>query len=845
LLLIIAAFGIAEAQESADLQWISWAATPGAAQYQVEVRVKGGATVLSALTAETSLVLKLAPGEYEANITVINKFQKPAGSTGWKPLTVKRTATPRVDSFDSEPLVAGGSGRVEIEGERFIAESQVFLEKGELAIKARAARVESPTRIVAEFSLEGAAPGSYRLVVENPPRLRAEAAILVEVYARKAPRIDSVSQARFVNDAPVRNLIVRGEDFELGAAISIETGFAALVPDTRYRSGRELAFDLDAGMAPGSYDLVVTNPGGLSARLPKALVVTAPESPFAASLSPKEARMGPGRLSAQIEGAGLKAPTEAWLESEGASVRLEREGSERDDLYVGSAPYSSLSPGSWDLALKRAGQTVMRLPRAITIQDDPSPLVTGLSPDAALAGGPLALRASGQRLEKATGARLASGALRVPLSMELGPGAASLELKAGTAIAGTWDLELNYDGGIYRYPRAVRVADAATPSAEPAPTPPPTLAPSPLPSPTPSPAPIDAGPPEDSLARLKPKAKITGESLAQGPPPTFLLEAGDLIYPRSGGDAAIAPPNASPAPSARALGDPEASPTSAPSSGTSEALGYEALGYEARIEAIYFMEPQSSTALAESKAVIMGSAIEGALSARLTQGFERFELEILGRSDGALEVRVPPLTEGAYDLELSLEDGSLLIEPRAWFASPPPQELFPPRPSRVSAELTDLSPMGALGSIARNEGPALSLKLSSDILPWLYGFGGLRSAKSKLEDDKRPELASMQSFAFDMGVGLALALGPDIRVEIEAGAGVFLSGSSGATQTSRIFEGSYAPLLSAGAALEIGRGPFRMRVSRSYVGAFFGGGEESRLGSYEFAEWGFGISMRF
>ena len=152
---------------------LRWTPVPGAGGYLIEIRTRAEKAIVAETVTQASFVLNLAPGDYEARITTLNKFLRPETGSAWTPFSVRRAIVPTLAEVIPGVLEEGQPQRFVVRGTGLSSSTEVQLFAGADEVKVSAIRVLSTQEI--EFSVAvPLKPGSYSLVLRNPPGLRAQ-----------------------------------------------------------------------------------------------------------------------------------------------------------------------------------------------------------------------------------------------------------------------------------------------------------------------------------------------------------------------------------------------------------------------------------------------------------------------------------------------------------------------------------------------------------------------------------------------------------------------------------------------------------------------------------------------
>jgi len=275
------AAGMTGAQTADDARSLEWKAVEGAYGYLVEIRDSAQETVFSRSTDKPSISFSLPPGDYEARITVLNKFLKPAAVSPWSKLSVRRAVKPDPASAEGGLLYAGARDQqMIVTGGNFIPLTEAYLEAAGQSIRGSIIE-QSANRLHISFDLSGAKPGVYSLRLRNPPSADAEKRLQIRVLERTQPAVISVSRTEFTNDRVHRGIEVVGSGFMEGiqAFFQSPSGVSVKASSIIVESPQRLSLSWNAGdLEAGRWRLVLENPGGLKAEAPVPILLAAAPS---------------------------------------------------------------------------------------------------------------------------------------------------------------------------------------------------------------------------------------------------------------------------------------------------------------------------------------------------------------------------------------------------------------------------------------------------------------------------------------------------------------------------------------------------------------------------------------
>lgn len=155
---------------------VVWRPVPGVSQYRVQVRNRGGAVRVDRTTPRPAVNLDLPDGRYEVRVAPLDSNGRPAVWSNWRPLQIISAGKPVVRRESDKPIVVNRgqtAARINVEGRNFGEQTRATLENGADRLPVRGLRADQTgEKLELEVDLRNARPGSYDLVVTNPPGRR-------------------------------------------------------------------------------------------------------------------------------------------------------------------------------------------------------------------------------------------------------------------------------------------------------------------------------------------------------------------------------------------------------------------------------------------------------------------------------------------------------------------------------------------------------------------------------------------------------------------------------------------------------------------------------------------------
>lgn len=414
---------------------ISWSKVEGAVSYELTIRNHFGDTVFTKRTTRTSMKVPLGPGLYFIQVAAFNLFHKQASHSPWRQIRVYHTVAPQPTSVEPAILYQNtGSQELVVSGRNFLPGVRCEIMRGK-KIAGRAVIEEAvPAGLRLRVDTSSLPAGSYHLRFVNPGGSPATRQLPLSLRIRTQPVLRGVSRSEGYNDETYRNVMVTGTGFVKGTRVALEGSGAKInAQGVVVKShGRLVAnFDL-AGARPGEYELVATNPGGLSARLHHSFTVIEISTPHFASLTPSIVTAGESRYRFTIKGAGFVPATTILLKKgdalEPASLSSKPSSTKAQVTIAGNA----LGPGTYDLLIENGLALQTLVQNALVVRSLPHTELYSLS-----------VR-SGTDQQLLRGVRLAGKNLRPNETFYLQNGAARIRIepKSVTSSRAVFDLNL-------------------------------------------------------------------------------------------------------------------------------------------------------------------------------------------------------------------------------------------------------------------------------------------------------------------------------------------------------------------------------------------------------------------
>lgn len=369
-----------------------------------------------------------------------------------------------------------GPVSVTITGSHFTGATSARLRKaGQSDLVMSGMTVTSDTRITGSFQLAGAATGAWDVQVTNLQGAGTLPAGFT-VNGTPPPAPASVTPSSGKNSASV-SVSVAGSGFT-------GTTLVRLIPYTGYSSysayitysdyvamtGLNVASDGQitgsfpiTSKAPGSWDLLVTNPGG-TGMLSGAFAIE-DGRPSVSSITPSSAP-NTGPVSVTVTGSNFTGATSVKLQKSGQSdIAMTGLTVTSDTRITGSFPIAGAATGAWDVVVSNAVGSGT-LAGGFTVTGG-RPVPTSITPSAGRNNGPVSVAISGSKFTGTTSVMLKrSGQSDIAMTgMNI---VSDTEIRGSLPIAGAavgpWDVEVASPEGNGMVPGGFMVIDCGPPA---------------------------------------------------------------------------------------------------------------------------------------------------------------------------------------------------------------------------------------------------------------------------------------------------------------------------------------------------------------------------------------------
>lgn len=214
------------------------------------------------------------------------------------------------------------AGITNLAGSNFLTGATVKLMKaGQSDIAATGVSVVNANKITCSFDLNGAAAGTWNVVVTNPD---GQSATLTERFTvvYPAPTISNINPDDGLRGATVSIKNLAGTGFLNGATVKLTRSGQSDITATGVDvvSDRKItcSFSIPVGAAWGAWNIVVTNPDGQSNTLTNGFTITLPP-PTISGITPNQGGRGTTVAITDLAGTGFESGTIVKLTKSGRS----------------------------------------------------------------------------------------------------------------------------------------------------------------------------------------------------------------------------------------------------------------------------------------------------------------------------------------------------------------------------------------------------------------------------------------------------------------------------------------------------------------------------------------------
>lgn len=309
---------------------------------------------------------------------------------------------------------------------------------GQSPIVASSVSLVGPTQASGTFDLQGAAIGLWDAYYRNPDGQASAIAAVFQVNpAPVQPVLTSISPTQSSVGLSGVSATLTGSGFvapdsvwiQLGAARRFATGVNVDSPTQIHAT-----FDF-SGLAAGSYDVAVRNPGGLSDTLPVALELQQQDGVGVKliSISPPQGVRGTSVHIGSLSGSNFTSPDSVWLSRPASGARIPMAALARlsSSQIAGDFNLAGAALGAWNVVLRNGDGLRDSLVGAFQVLAPP-PALDRVTPSSGRRNLPVLLALGGANFFGANTARLHSAGRDISLG--------SVSTLADTSVSGVADI---------------------------------------------------------------------------------------------------------------------------------------------------------------------------------------------------------------------------------------------------------------------------------------------------------------------------------------------------------------------------------------------------------------------
>ena len=393
------------------------------------------------------------PGTY--NLTVTN----PAGPNATKPFTVLNPGTdPTIASLSPGSGVNTAALPFTVIGTNFRTGATVTITNGSTS-KTIAGTLTGTTTIKCSLPLTGLPIGLYNLMVRNTDGSNITRLDAFSV-SNPIPIITTLTPASGYNTSTLP-VAVAGSKFVSGCQVSLVNG-STVIPGiiTSFISTKITGTFALAGVAPGIYNLTVTNPGGPNAT--KQFTILSPAiDPAIMNFTPVSGQ-NTAALPITINGANFRTGVTVTI-TNGTTNKTVAGTLTGTTVIKCTLPLTGLPIGLYNVTIRNTDGSNVTRPDAFTV-NNPTPTITTLTPASGYNTGFVPVAIAGSKFVAGCQVTLVNGSTVIPGIIS---GFTTSKFTAGFNLAGTtsgnYNLTVTNPGG----PNATKSFTVRSPDNEP------------------------------------------------------------------------------------------------------------------------------------------------------------------------------------------------------------------------------------------------------------------------------------------------------------------------------------------------------------------------------------------
>ena len=384
-------------------------------------RITGSITSLSGSKIVGTFVLAgVISGPY--NLTVTN----PGGPNATRPFTVLSPGTdPTISGCTPASGVNTAALPIIITGTNYRTGATVTITNG-TTNRTVPGTLTGSTTIKCSLPLTGLPIGMYNLTIRNTDGSSVTQENVFTVN-NPTPAISTISPVSGYTTGSA-TVTINGAKFVTGADISLVNGSTRITGSITSLSGSKIVGTVVlTGVAPGPYNLTVTNPGGPNATRP--FTVLSPGSdPTITGFTPASG-VNTAALPITITGTNYRAGTTVTI-TNGTTSKTVAGTLTGSTTIKCSLPLTGMPIGMYNLTVRNTDGSSATRENAFTV-NNPVPVITAISPTSGYTTGSSTVTIVGSKFASGTGIALVNGTNQIP---------GSITSLSGTKIVGTFGL---------------------------------------------------------------------------------------------------------------------------------------------------------------------------------------------------------------------------------------------------------------------------------------------------------------------------------------------------------------------------------------------------------------------
>lgn len=292
-LFILINFPLSAKEKQVELKW---KAVPRASGYLVEIKNENDKIVIQKKTANPFLDFNLSEGDYQARISVLNKFQKVSVSSKWFAIKIRLSLKPVFISVSRQEFMIGPDpAEAVIIGDDFQKLCRVSFQKDSQTVEAESTVFNSEQSLSIKINTSRFQPGYYDIIITNPGGNSIAAERKIQFTAMEAapaaavPEFKGVAPGEIIRADSEQVLEITGDNFEEGCDVSLFQGDTSHEPlKTERVSKNKILITINpSGLNEGRYGIIISNKGKSFVKTENALNLIQPVVPVVPLVLPK------------------------------------------------------------------------------------------------------------------------------------------------------------------------------------------------------------------------------------------------------------------------------------------------------------------------------------------------------------------------------------------------------------------------------------------------------------------------------------------------------------------------------------------------------------------------------